>query len=35
VPAFAAIGGIDNNVMTERIMINHRNFIEKEYRMKA
>jgi hypothetical protein len=31
VPAFAAIGGIDNNVMTARIMINHRNFIEREY----
>jgi hypothetical protein len=31
VPAFAAIGGIDNNVMTARIMINHRNFMEREY----
>jgi hypothetical protein len=35
VPAFAAIGGVDNNVMTARIMINHRNFIERDYRMKA
>jgi hypothetical protein len=31
VPAFAAIGGIDNNAMTARIMINHRKFMEREY----
>jgi hypothetical protein len=35
VPALAATGGIDNNAMTARIMTNHRNFIVREYRMKA
>jgi hypothetical protein len=35
VPALAATGGMDNNAMTARSMTNHRNFIEREYRMKA
>ena len=31
----AATGGIDNNAMTARIMTDQRNFIVREYRMKA
>ena len=33
-PAFAATGGINNNATAARTRTNHRNFIEREYRMK-